>query len=101
MTHYKTSLGSVTSTATAVAAIATDPYLPQVSNLIIKLRDIERSKAGRSTGSTGKGIGLRNVVGPLRAFVTVQEKPWILPAAVAGIFGAIFIAGYYTRKASE
>ena len=89
-----TAMSGVVSTAQAAAAIATDPYLPEVTNLVLKLKAMEKT----AEGSTGKGVGLRNVVGPLRLFVKIQEKPWILPVAAIGVFGLIFSAGYFARK---
>ena len=86
-----TAMSGVMSTATAAAAIATDPYLPEVTNLVLKLKELEKDGGG-------KGVGLRNVVGPLRFFVKTQEKPWILPTTVIGVFGLVFAAGYFARK---
>jgi hypothetical protein len=96
-----TAMSGVVSTATAVAAIATDPYLPEVTNLVLKLQSLEKGEGARAAGSTGTGVGLRNVVVPLRLFVKIQEKPWILPVAAIGIVGAIFAAGYFTGKATK
>lgn len=92
-------LGGIVSTVEAAAAIAKDPYLPEVVNLVLKLEEQEKSSSSTSSGSTGSGVGLRNVVGPLRTFVAIQQKPWVLPVAVAGTFGLIFAMGYFTRKA--
>jgi len=93
--------GDIMSTATAATAIATDPSLPEIVQLVLKLKAIESSKPSSSGGggSGGSGVGLRNVVGPLRTFVAIQEKPWILPVAVVGIFGSIFAFGYVAGKA--
>jgi hypothetical protein len=90
--------GGLLSTASAATAVATDPYLPEVVNLVLKLKASEKKTAGTGSGSTGKGVGLRNVVGPLRAFVKIQENPWILPVGVVGVVGVIFAAGYFTGK---
>lgn len=92
--------GGLLSTASAATAVARDPYLPEVVDLVLRLQASEKASAG-SAGSTGKGVGLRNVVGPLRTFVKIQEKPWILPVVVVGIVGTIFAAGYFTRKATR
>jgi uncharacterized membrane protein len=90
--------GGIMSTASAAAAIASDPALPEVVQLVLKLKAIEGDK---TSGSSSGGIGLRNVVGPLNTFVTIQERPWILPVAIVGIFGAVFAAGYFTSKLSK
>lgn len=94
-----TAIGGVVSTASAATAIVTDPYLPEVVGLVLKLKSLEKTSSSKGEGSTGAGVGLRNVVGPLRTFVKIQEKPWILPVAVVGIFGTIFAAGYFTARA--
>ena len=93
--------GGLLSTASAASAVATDPYLPEVVDLVLKLKASEKKTAGSGSGSSGRGVGLRNVVGPLRIFVKVQEQPWILPVGVIGVFGVIFAAGYYTRKVTR
>lgn len=90
--------GDIMSTATAATAIATDPSLPEIVQLVLKLRAVESGKSS-SGGGGGSGVGLRNVVGPLRTFVAIQEKPWILPVAVVSIFGSIFAFGYVAGKA--
>jgi hypothetical protein len=91
---YLATGGSLQSTATAAAAIATDPYLPELVGLVLELQSAEKS----SPSGGGPGVGLRNIVGPLRTYIKLQEKPWILPVVVTGIFGVIFAAGYFTRK---
>jgi hypothetical protein len=99
MTTHKHGLGGILSTAQAAAAVATDPYLPRVVDLVLELESLEKSEEARSSGSTGTGVGLRNVVGPLETYVAVQKKPWLLPVTVIGVFGLVFAAGYFTRKA--
>jgi len=98
-----TATGGILSTASAAKAVALDPYLPQVVDLVLKLEAIEKGESSSSSSSSSpisssNGVGLRNVVGPLKTFVAIQEKPWILPVAVVGIVGTIFAAGYFTRK---
>jgi hypothetical protein len=92
-----TAMNGTVSTVNAATAIISDPYLPEVTRLVLKLQSLEKGSAGTG-GSTGKGVGLRNVVGPLRLFVKTQESPWILPVAAIGVFGLIFSAGYFARK---
>jgi hypothetical protein len=97
-----TATGGLMSTASAATAVATDPSLPVVVDLVLKLQSIEKSKAAAS-GPSGpsipsRGVGLRNVVGPLKMFVAIQERPWILPATVVGILGVTFMGGYLVGK---
>jgi hypothetical protein len=95
-----TATGGVLSTASAVTAIATDPSLPIVVDLVLKLKAIESGKASSSGSSApSRGVGLRNVVAPLKMFIAIQKRPWILPATVIGVLGAAFAAGYLTKSA--
>jgi uncharacterized membrane protein len=92
-----TAMSGVMSTASAVTAVATDPALPQVVGLVLKLKSLEKTSAGGG----GAGVGLRNLVGPLQAYVKVQEKPWILPVGITVVVGVLFAAGYFTRKVQK
>lgn len=95
-----TAMGSLLSTASAATAVATDPSLPVVVDLVLKLQSIEKgkSKASGTASVPSRGVGLRNVVGPLKMFVAIQERPWILPATVVGILGVTFMGGYLVGK---
>jgi len=97
-----TATGGLLSTASAATAVATDPSLPVVVDLVLKLQSIEKKKAASAGPSApsvpSRGVGLRNVVGPLKMFVAIQERPWILPATVVGILGVTFMGGYLVGK---
>jgi uncharacterized membrane protein len=91
MAYTKHGLGDIMSTAKAAAAIARDPYLPEVVQLVLELERTEDDQ----------GVGLHNVVGPLRTFVKIQKKPWVLPVIAIGLVGGIFALGYYTGKVTK
>jgi hypothetical protein len=100
MAYAKQGIGDIMSTTKAAAAIARDPYLPEVVGLVLELEKAE-GKAAPGAPSTGAGVGLRNVVGPLRTFVKIQKKPWVLPVIAIGLIGGIFALGFYTGKATK
>ena len=79
------------STASAAAAIVTDPYLGEVANLVLKLQELE--------GKTGSpGIGLRSAVKPLKLAVYAKKNPWFLPTVATSIVAGIFLLGYSTGR---
>jgi hypothetical protein len=108
-----TAMSGLLSTASAATAVATDPSLPVVVDLVLKLQKIEKDKAASAAPGApstvsfstsnffavpSRGVGLRNVVGPLKMFVAIQERPWILPVTVVGILGVTFMGGYLVGK---
>jgi hypothetical protein len=91
--------GGLMSTASAATAIAADPNLPVIVDLVLQLQSIEKDKASSgSAGAASSGVGLRNVVGPLRMFVAVQKRPWIVPVVTIGVLGAVFAGGYLVSE---
>jgi len=72
-----------------------DPALPEVTGMVFELNQMEKkgAKAGEP-GVPSKGIGLRTVVKPLRAFVFYRKNTWILPVAIAGVIGMPFLLGF-------
>lgn len=90
-----TGLGSVATTVSAATAIVTDPCLPEVSRLVLRLRELEAgpTKPGVPTTTT-PGIGLCKVVKPLRAVVYVRERPWVGVLGVVGVVGGLIGLGY-------
>ncbi len=75
----------------AAGDILTDPALPRIAQLVIKLHQMQQPapKAGSPTVSV-KGIGLSGVVKPLEAYVWVQQNKWVIPV---GIIGALLLPG--------
>lgn len=74
-------------------AIASDPALGEVLLLVNQLKQINASKP-----SSGGGVGMADLVTPLRAFVFYEENPWVGPVAIAAILGLPFLLGYTFGK---
>ena len=85
----------------AAEQILADPALPEVTQQVMKLREIEkqRAKGQPSAGKPAPGIGLGRIVKPLKFFVKTREQPvygWLI---VAAIIGLPFLVGYkFGRK---
>lgn len=99
MSYIKAGMGDVVSNvvnaATAVSNVVRDPYLPETTQLLMRLHQLEQPKTGTSAPAV-QGIGLNRVVGPLRLYVKARENPFVLAAAVAGIF----LVPYWIGKTS-
>ena len=101
-------LGMVSSAGSAAARVIEDPHLPEVTCHILRLNAIEKGqkpgpkckKIPKAT-AVGRGIGLRYATGPLRTFVAVRERPWIVPVVVGGLLGGVFLLGYVAGAASK
>lgn len=91
-------MGDLSSTIGTAAEIASDPYLSEVVCRIGQLKQIERGEAvgtcvRTASGSPG-GVGLRNAVPVLRAYVYAQQNKWVYPLAVAALLGVPMWLGY-------
>lgn len=89
----------------AAGKVLEDPALPEVSKLVLKLHDIEQRRAkpkvpGQPSKPSApvKGVGLARVVKPLKIFVEVREKSWILPVAIGVAVLVPFTLGYFVGK---
>lgn len=51
-----------------------------------------------SAARLAKGAGLHKALTPARLFVLHKQRPWMLPAAIAGGLGLVFAIGYFTGK---
>ncbi len=75
--------------AQALQNVLTDPALPRIQLLLAKLNKIDPSPSG---------IGLSDVVVPLRAYVYSKRNPWVVPVVVLAFLGIPLLAGYLTAK---
>jgi hypothetical protein len=79
--------------------VAGDPYLPEVLCRVAQLKQIEATGAtptactSTASGLPG-GIGLRNAVTPLRAYVYAQQHKWVYPIALLAVVGIPMWIGY-------
>lgn len=95
---HRSDLGGITDVVTAGAAVATDPCLLQVAQLVGRLHDLEQAPVlpGLPAPPTTpiRGIGLCKAVTPLKAVIWVRERPWIIPVGAVAIIGGLIGIGY-------
>lgn len=76
-----------------ITDIAEDPALPEVITLSKEIYKIE--SAGMTARAAGeKGIGLRKIVTPLRAYLQIRKNAWMIPVGIGLIIGIPFMLGY-------
>lgn len=94
-------LGDVATTVSAAAAVVTDPCLPEVSKLVLRLHALEQTatKPGTPPPPPKLGIGLCNAVKPLRGLVYVRERPWVLPLGAVAVVGGLLGLGFMLGRA--
>ena len=101
--------------------ILSDPALPEVTKLILKLNDLQQAAPVKVTVKTPAkpgakpvakpvvkqivkpaakvpGIGLSNIVLPLKAYVYTQEHSWVIPVAIGAVLAIPFLIGYKVGK---
>lgn len=90
--------GNVENAAGAALSFSQDPYLPEVACRFNQLASINANQTPGACTDTppnlAGGVGLRNVIVPLRAYVYAQEHKWVYPVAVAAIIGIPLFVGY-------
>jgi hypothetical protein len=95
-------LNNVVGATGSALDIASDPYLPEVVCRLAQLKQIESGGAVATCTDTADnlpgGVGLRNAVGPLRAYVYAQQNKWVYPVALAAIIGLPMWIGYELGK---
>lgn len=92
----KSAVDKIKPVVAAAEQVLGDPALPEVTSLVMRLREIEKRRTAGRPGGGGRpepGIGLRHAVTPLRAFVTYREKPLIGWLIVGAIIGVPFLVG--------
>lgn len=97
-------MGDITGAINTVVDVAGDPYLTEVLCRINQLKAIDHAQpvpvcANTPPGSTS-GVGLRNAIPVLRAYVYAQQHPWVYAAAVAGLVGLPMLIGYRLGQSS-
>lgn len=84
--------------------LVSDPALPEVSCMVGQLWSIENGKpvvpCPSMVRSTRRGgIGLREAVPAMRAWVFAKQNPWVKPVAAAAVLGVPFLLGFlFGRK---
>lgn len=108
MRKYTAMGDSATTTATQAAMlIVSDPYLKEAACEVMRLSNTV------STGSPGgncprtdpryrgsrTGVGLENLVGPLRLYTYHRQNPWVIPlAAGVGAMLIFYLGMEYAKK---
>lgn len=90
----------------AASAVLDDPYFPEVTCQILRLRDINKGIKGTkpcpptvtTAAALRKGVGLVSVRRPLRAVVYAKANPWAAPLAAAVVVGVPMLIGYALGK---
>lgn len=91
----------VTSATQAALKIAGDPYLQETACEVMRLSNVSRTgnpgapcpRTDPRYRNSRAGVGLEQIVGPLRMFVLHRQYPWLLPVAGVTILGLAFYAG--------
>ena len=96
----KTLLSVAKKGLSAATKILEDPYLPEVSGLVLELHTMQQAqvKPGQTAPAPVKGIGLSKIVGPLRTYVKIQKNPWMLYAGIAAAIGIPFLIGRSSKR---
>lgn len=93
-------LGSLSSTIGTAIDVASDPYLAEVVCHVQQLKNIDHGEPVAVCVPTPDGIqtpggvGLRNAIVPLRAYVYAQENKWVYPLVIAAVLGIPMWLGY-------
>lgn len=95
-------LSTVADVARVSLDVVQDPFLPEVTCLVMRMAALEQGrkpptcpKTALSTRlSQGRGIGLRYAVIPLRVTVKVRENPVLTPVVATGVVAGLFLLGY-------
>jgi hypothetical protein len=91
-------MGSITDTIDTVLDFASDPYLAEVVCRVGQLKQIDHGEPVKACGVTPSGVaggvGLRNAIPALRAYVYAQQNKWVYPVAIAAAIGLPMWIGY-------
>lgn len=98
-------MGDLASTITNLASgvgiavdLANDPYLPEMICRVGQIRDLNAGRNAAPCANTAPnlagGVGLRQFMPGVRAYVYSQQHKWAIPVAVAAVVGIPFLIGY-------
>lgn len=99
-------MGDLAQTIATAADVATDPYLPEVICRIQQLKQIDHGEPVMTCAETPEGVqmagvGLRNAMVPLRAYVYAQQNTWVYPLAILAVLGLPLWLGYELGRSSK
>jgi hypothetical protein len=95
-------LSSIIAGISTAGDVASDPYFGEVVCRIGQLKSIESGGApgdcvATPAGQPG-GVGLANLMYPLRAYVFAEANKWVYPVAALAILGLPMWIGYRLGK---
>lgn len=79
--------------------ILADPALPDVIKVATEIADLQTGPSGRTPNAPG--VGLSDLVAPMRAYAYVLRHPWVPWVAGAGVFLVPFLLGMATMKLAK
>jgi hypothetical protein len=89
----------------AASAVAQDPCLYKVTDLVLQLRDLETAPPAKKLTSLGlparkpaRGIGLCHAVKPLEVALYLRKKPWVLPVAGTATVAGLILLGWWIGR---
>lgn len=93
-------VSNISTAAEATSKIVSDPALPTVANLVLRLHRAQQPKtaSGAPAGPPVAGVGLSKIVKPLQLYVYSQENQWVMPAIIGGILALPFLLGRISKK---
>lgn len=98
-------LGGIADTVTTALDVAGDPYLPEIVCRVKQLKAIDHFEPVPACTNTPdglvtltSGVGLRNAVPALRAYVYAQQNKWVYLVGAAAIVGLPMLLGYELGK---
>jgi hypothetical protein len=90
--------------------VVADPHLQEALCEGLRVVNVlDKKPAGKRCPRTGKvskarlarGVGLNQGLMPARAFILHRQNPWVLPVAIGGLFGLVFLGGFFTGKSRK
>jgi hypothetical protein len=91
-------MGDISSVIGTALDVASDPYLSEVVCRVGQLKNIDHGETvgvcAETPEGTAGGVGLRNAIVPLRAYVYAQQNKWVYPVALAVAIGIPMWIGY-------
>lgn len=91
-------MGDLASTINTAVDVASDPYLAEVICHVGQLKAIDHGEpvgvCAETPDGVAGGVGLRNAIPVLRAYVYAQQHKWVYAVAAAAFIGLPMLIGY-------
>lgn len=91
---------------TTALKVLEDPYLPELTCLVMRLNAIQESRdpglpCKRTPKGLPGGIGLEDVITPVRIFAGIKQKPALGILGIILVLGGIAGLGYLVGKGKK